>query len=378
MNFKRIIITLLAAASIVCSCKDPDNTTSSKYLKGTLTFNSRMYLEAGSDYTFVPTGLTHPEEGKGIGIYWRVSPNSNREDKADTTLLATEGKGVSEGRFTFHFGEGTGDRSLKVAELTNYTVNCYAYSPGYTYTVAAKSVTLVKKGYGADCSLTESGIDPNSDNAFVDTRDSKVYYTSTIGQLEWYKNNNSYYTDGSETLEMANYLNEPAMGDILGGFYTFESAKKACPEGWRLPSEADWTTTAKILANDSSLSEGKEWKNAAGAFLCKAKFNGKLLWEFWPDVKVPSSPRFCALPAGFCNGFEKVEQSKLLPDDTTPYYGEGFNGVQEYAAFWTSTEDPADSAKAYYRYFILGDPTVHIGTAYKDSFGISVRCCRNK
>ena len=41
------------------------------------------------------------------------------------------------------------------------------------------------------------------------------------------------------------YDNDPENCKKYGRLYTWEAAKKACPKGWHLPSDAEW----KILMN---------------------------------------------------------------------------------------------------------------------------------
>lgn len=368
-----IIPVLLLA---VMSCKKDDETTStSSYLSGTLSFNSRAYITVGTQYTFTPTGVTHPED-KRIGYYWKVSPNSNNESNSDTTLSVSKADTLtSDGSLTFLFAVGEDKRSLSYAELTDYTVTAYAFATDYSNKSASALVTLVKPGFAEDCSLTDTGIDINSDNVFNDSRDDRTYFTSKIGNRTWYKHNNAYYTDSSDTLEVAYYINEPVAADLFGGFYTFEAAKKSCPEGWRLPSDEDWAAAASAMTA-KSYSAGENWEGASAVFLSNAKFNGIRLWGYRPEIKIPDSPLFCAFPMGYARDMNKLSASEMQSDDTTPYYASTFDGVQTYGAFWTSTEDPTDPEKAYYRYFVLGDTTVHIGSAYKDSFAINVRCCK--
>ncbi|MCF0173974.1 MAG: hypothetical protein HUJ95_01410 [Bacteroidales bacterium] len=376
MNLKRIIIVVLSAVVLFAGCKKKEETTDTKYLSGSLSFKSRVFVKVGTEYTYTPTGVKHPEK-KRIGYYWKVSPNSNNGDKGDTTLTINKADTLtSDGSFTFFFGEGEDKRSLSEAKLTKHTVTAYAFATGYSTTSSTVNVVLIEDGFGDNCSITESGINPLEDNAIVDPRDNNVYYISQIGKLVWYKQNNGFLTNGTDTLAMAHYRNEPATAELFGGFYTYDAALKACPDGWRLPSEEDWLNAAVTLSGNTGLATGKDWAKAAAPFLTKGKFNGDRFWEFRPDIKIPDSPLFCAFPLGYCNGIEKIGDSKLQWDDISCYYGGAFEGAYQYAAYWTSTEDPKNSEKAYYRYFVLGDDTIHIGSAYKDSFAINVRCCK--
>ncbi len=52
---------------------------------------------------------------------------------------------------------------------------------------------------------------------------------------EWMAENLNYEVPSSFC-----YSNEPAYCEVYGRLYTFEAAKEACPEGWRLPTVKDW------------------------------------------------------------------------------------------------------------------------------------------
>ncbi len=73
-----------------------------------------------------------------------------------------------------------------------------------------------------------------SGNTMTDQRDNKTYKLERVAGLLWMAENinlelkSGYYCtlEGDEN----NYC------DTYGGYYTFAAAKRACPEGWRLPS----------------------------------------------------------------------------------------------------------------------------------------------
>ena len=77
------------------------------------------------------------------------------------------------------------------------------------------------------------------------------------------------------------------------------------------------------------------------------------------------------LPVGYANlGITPEIKSK------SSYPAALFEGIYEFAAFWTADEVENDANMAYYRYMYAKNPHLMIGKGYKETFGASVRCVR--
>ncbi|MEM9823467.1 MAG: FISUMP domain-containing protein [Bacteroidota bacterium] len=90
----------------------------------------------------------------------------------------------------------------------------------------------------------KSGIHEQTPNRANDQRTTKTTAEQRvplpfvqIGQLDWMRQNLS------RALPKENWCPNESEADCskCGRYYTFESALRACPQGWRLPSQAEWS-----------------------------------------------------------------------------------------------------------------------------------------
>ncbi len=346
MNFKKLIFVSLAVLALF-SCKKEEETEVLPSLNGTLKFEVENFIYPEQSLTMVPSGLTHPD-GKGIGYYWKVTPGMGA---ADTTRLESglspEGK-TSDGRFTYFFKDS----------LATYTVACTAFADGYSSSYASRSVAVVKSGLNG--SLRGTGIKAADNHISFEGVD---YYYITYNGLDWMRNNLANKNYG------APYSNAEAVSDILGRFYSYNEALKACPEGWRLPTDQEWLELAKSINPDVKGAVGETIKGIAKDFMAKVEFNFEEMWEYWPEVgEITNKSQLAVIPSGYANLGKKVSEK---------YPNAAFQGITEYATFWTKdTVDGEDMA--YYRYFFCDQPDFFVSKGDKNSFGANVRCVRDK
>jgi uncharacterized protein (TIGR02145 family) len=79
--------------------------------------------------------------------------------------------------------------------------------------------------------------------SFRDARDGQVYGIAKVGNLTWMKENMRY--DMRD--ESVCYDDDDVNCEELGMLYTYAGAWKACPTGWRLPSDNDWMDLERAL-----------------------------------------------------------------------------------------------------------------------------------
>ena len=343
------MLIIAAVALVAVSCKDDDDDTDIIYMDGTLNFELPEFVRPGQILTLKPKGMSHPDDGI-IGYCWKVSPSMA---KNDTTrfLNGLDGDGKpSDGSFTHKFSD----------TLQTYTVYCIGFSEGYTSSSKSAKTTVVSPG--PEKSITGSGINTYRDQYFK--ADGIEWYYATIDELDWFRQ------DLAMTGSGVPFRNNEAMDGVFGRFYSYEEAVNACPEGWRLPTDADWEALGKALngADDSVSYIHQPIPGIAGKLMANAYFNDIRMWEYWPSLgAITNESGMGMIPSGYASFSD--------PDKDGADYPVTFRGVYEYAAYWTA--DTAEDGKAYYRYLYCQYPDLMVGKADTKTFGASVRCVRN-
>jgi len=125
---------------------------------------------------------------------------------------------------------------------------------------------------------------------FTDPRDGKAYKTVVIGDQIWMAENLNYDAEGSKF-----YDNNPANGDIYGKLYNWDTAKKAAPPGWHLPTYSEWETLLNFA--------GGEKISTTDYGIAGKKLKAKSGWS--NDGNGTDIYGFSAMPGGyFCNVWE--------------------------------------------------------------------------
>jgi uncharacterized protein (TIGR02145 family) len=109
--------------------------------------------------------------------------------------------------------------------------------------------------------FTQAAAEKPPENAvkgtFTDPRDNKTYKTAKIGEQVWMAENLNYEAEGSMC-----YDDEEANCQKYGRLYDWKTAKKACPSGWHLPSNAEWDKLLHYVDGTSGTKSPHESKTA--------------------------------------------------------------------------------------------------------------------
>ena len=290
------------------------------------------------------------------GVCWSTLENPTTSDSKTTDDLAQRTKAE----------DGTG--------LGTYTSHVTGLSPNTTYYVRAYATNANGTAYGEQRTFKSQQEQGSVFGSFTDSRDGNHYETVTIGSQVWMAENLAYLPSvvGPETgSEYDGYEAYPfyyvygydgasvatakatANYTTYGVLYNWPAAITACPEGWHLPSDAEWKQLEMYLGITSAQADATGWRGTAEGG--KLKEEGTTHWDS-PNTGATNSSGFTALPGGyrFSNGIF------------------GSFGITGY--WWSSTEYNTNYAWARILDYDLS--TVYRGNYLKGN-GFSVRCLRD-
>ncbi len=189
--------------------------------------------------------------------------------------------------------------------------------------------------------------------------DGNKYKTVVIGNQEWMAENLNveHYRNGDvipqvqsnedwadlKTGAWCYYENKTSNEKTYGKLYNWYAVNDYCglaPEGWHIPSDAEWTQLTDYLGG---------YKAAGG------KLKATTLWTS-PNTEAINSSGFTAFPGG-------------LRD----FVG-SFTTIGESGWFWSSSKYYTDSS--WLRRMVYGSSNVHLFVTNKGE-GLSVRCVRD-
>jgi uncharacterized protein (TIGR02145 family) len=225
---------------------------------------------------------------------------------------------------------------------------------------------------------------PKSIDPTMTDIDGNVYNVVVIGQQAWMVENlrTTRYADGTpipnvtadsawDALSVNDkaycwYNNDPALSNY-GAYYTWAAAMKGeessegnpsgvqgvCPDGWHLPSDAEWNEMHIELGMSPSQSDDFGFIGTRQSVGDKMKGIGVPLWEDLWNYDLYNTSGFTALPVG-----QRGNTGLFL-------------NVEKYTYYWSATE--FNEIEAWYRYLQKGHRAV-LRVYITKEMGFSVRC----
>ncbi len=229
------------------------------------------------------------------------------------------------------------------------------------------------------------GFNPDLTYGSVSDIEGNTYATIDIGTQVWMAENLrvTQYADGTPITELQDesewgaltadaqvycwYANLPDNEDTASVLYTWAAAMQGmtgsdtiggiqgvCPDGWHLPSDAEWMELEIFLGMTLADAAKTEWRGSDEGV--QLKETGYSKWAEAPAGGSNTSG-FTAVPGGFRSA-------------TGTFYN-----YNQYAAFWTATAQP-DTEKAYLRSLKFDNEQVYRQYNTR-SMGFSVRCVQD-
>ena len=139
------------------------------------------------------------------------------------------------------------------------------------------------------------------------------------------------------------YNNDPSSGyGKLYNWYAVNDSRGLAPQGWHIPTDAEWTTLSTLLGGTS----------AAGG---KMKTTGTTRWTS-PNTGATNESGFAGLPGG------------------GGYFNGTFSYIDNYGYWWSSTE--YNTSLAWFRVLVYVNGSVE-RSYFNKEIGFSVRCLRD-
>ncbi len=292
---------------------------------------------------------------------------------------------------TFRDANGCDSTVLLHLTITNNGVPVYSEVEINTCAdpFAYNGVTYIESGGYQQVLTAANGCDSivllwlHLGSGVYDERDGNSYCSIMIGEQEWLAENMRYlpsvnfYSDASvvdakyyvygydgEDVEAAK--ENPNYAEY-GAWYNWKAALTACPAGWHLPSDDEWTELEVYLQNNGynfddyiDTDSDRETHNVIAKSL--ASTSG------WVESDVENTPGWLQ-PKNNTSSFNGKPAGHRWVDSQ-------FMGIGLYGFWWSSTTQSGDNNSAWDRK-IHNDGVAMGKTRNSKTLGFSVRCLRN-
>ena len=337
MNFKSIFISHFLAVIVLGGCKKKEEKTKPTLSGGVKFANLPAYVQKGDSFHISVSGAYRGKDGSYLVGYRYHDP---LKDIYDTLRFENEDGPVE---FDFVVSKDT---------LGTFKLSVYAFAADYYGLSKSSSFTVVNPSLGEKGSLSKHPFGSSLQTTITDSRDGKSYYITNVDGKSWMAQNLAYSAGGALGRP---YDDSEAMSDIFGRYYSHDEAIAACPEGWRLPTDADFVA----LAGSGNVRE--KIIGVAPALKGDVYFNGTQLWPYQnASIKLSNTSFFTALPLGYL----------LIHAGNSAFYDYGVSSV-----FWTS--DAVDAERSLVRYLRI-DSNDFFVEGLDNELRASVRCIKEQ
>lgn len=180
-----------------------------------------------------------------------VSPKGGESFKVGETITVIYGSDVQGSGFRFVFKTSEDDMGVDLFDKSEGVENpngqwCYMQDVTLSADIVGDASTGIirvvpyensSKGANSGKFKISEKTTSNSGETFTfrDARDGQDYRAAIINNKSWMVNDLRYEAEGSYCFK------DDESCDEYGHFYTWDVAKKSCPEGWHLPSQNEWS-----------------------------------------------------------------------------------------------------------------------------------------
>ena len=207
--------------------------------------------------------------------------------------------------------------------------------------------------------------------------DGNTYHTVLIGNQCWMAENLNTTRDANgNNITRYCYNNDNSWCELYGGLYTWNTVMNGaassngnpsgvqgiCPNGWHVPSDAEWTELTDFLINtyvyvntDNVGDKLKSCRQEGSPLGGDCNTSDHPRWDSNSSHHGTNDFGFSALPGGY-------------------YSGSSYGNLGSYGHWWSSTQYSSTDAWGREMYYVNG----YVGRySYYKTFGFSVRCLRD-
>ena len=182
---------------------------------------------------------------------------------------------------------------------------------------------------------THKGVTP-----MIKDYDGNIYTEIKIGNQVWLKENlkTKHYNNGKKIEGVFSYDDDENNVSKYGRLYNWDALKEGdpCPIGYKIASDEDYKNLEKYLGMSDNEINKLGWRKSNKVSILIKENDNFLFWQ--NNKNIVNQSGFSSMPAGVRSPIGK------------------FFGLNNYADYWTSTEDLKDSTKAVNRslvWFVL-------------------------